>query len=181
MVRREFKYFKMNSMRQKMDEKEKTITQFYETLVKDIMSTAKSKIPRITDDVDITDVLLLLNEYDHVWVMDCTEPTRLVGVISQSDTLAFFSPPLISSEPFESPDSRSLQFGRTVTAAEIMEKKPVTVAPDETLRESIVKMKEHKIKHLPVVDESGQLIGEISLHHIIKEYMDRYPKSTETT
>jgi CBS domain-containing protein len=181
MLLREFKYLKTNSMRQKMDEKENTITQFYETLVKDIMSTSKTKIPHATDDVDITDVLSLLTEYDHIWIMDCTEPTLLVGVISESDTLAFFSPPLTTTEHFESPDSRSLQFGQTVTAAEIMEKKPVTVAPDETLRESIVKMKEHKIKHLPVVDESGQLIGEISLHHIIKEYTDRYPKSTKTT
>jgi CBS domain-containing protein len=49
-----------------------------------------------------------------------------------------------------------------------MSKKPVITSPDETIRDIIVKMKEQKIKQLPVVDNYGQLIGEISLSGIIQ-------------
>jgi len=153
-----------------MCEKGKSLTDFYETKVKDIMQTAKSEIPRIEDNAEVAQVLSSLKNGDHVWVMDSKEPTQLVGVITQSDTIALFSPPLTSSQSFDSPDPRSLQFGVILTAEEIMSKKPVTASPDEKIRDILVKMKEQKIKHLPVVDNYGQLIGEISLSRIIKEY-----------
>jgi CBS domain-containing protein len=112
--------------------------------------------------------------------MDSTEPTQLIGVITQSDTIAFFSPPLTSAQSFESPDSRSLQFGVMLTAEEIMSKKPVTTSPDETIRDIIVKMKEQKIKQLPVVDENDQFIGEICLNHLIKEYSKHMVQNLKT-
>jgi predicted transcriptional regulator len=153
-----------------MSEKGKSLSGFYETKVKDFMQTAKSEIPRIEDDADIMRVLSVLLNKDHVWVMDRREPTQLVGVITQSDTVALFSPPLTSSQSFESPESRSLQFGEITIAEEIMSKKPVTVTVDEKIKDLLIKMKDQKIKHLPVVDDYGQLIGEISLLHIIQEY-----------
>jgi CBS domain-containing protein len=153
-----------------MSEKEKSITDFYETRVQDIMQTAKSEIPRIEETAEVARVLSSLKNKDHVWVMDSAEPTQLVGVITQSDTIVFFSPPLTSPESFERPDPRSLQFGVVLTAEEIMSKKPVTATPDETIRDILMKMKEQKIKHLPVVDNYGQLIGEISLSGIIQIY-----------
>ena len=154
-----------------MCEKQKNITEFYETTVKEIMLTSKSEIPHIADDVDIINALSILQKKDHVWVMNSKEPNQLVGVITESDTIVFFCPPLTSSQIFDSPDSRSLQFGETLTTQEIMSKNPVTAAPDEKIRDVIVKMKEQKIKHLPIVDEFGQLIGELSLHRILEEYL----------
>jgi predicted transcriptional regulator len=151
-----------------MCEKEKFMSKFYETKVKDIMLTTKSEIPRIEENAEVAHVLTILQNKDHVWVMDSTEPTQLIGVITKSDTIAFFSPPLTSAQSFESPDARSLQFGVMLTAEEIMSKKPVITSPDETIRDIIVKMKEQKIKQLPVVDNYGQLIGEISLSGIIQ-------------
>lgn len=163
-----------------MCEKGKSITEFYETIVKEIMVTDKSDVPRIVEDVEISSVLPILNEKDHVWVMDRGEPTQLVGLITESDTISFFSPPLTSTQPFDGPDPRSLQFGETLTAKEIMSKKPVTVSPNEKIREIIVKMKEQKIKHLPVIDEQGQLIGEILLHDIIQHYVQHQSDATKT-
>jgi len=157
-----------------MCEKGRSITDFYETKVKDIMQTTKSEIPRIEENTEVGRVLSSLNIRDHVWVMDSKEPTQLVGVITQSDTIGFFSPPLTSSQTFDNPDPRSLQFGVRLTAEEIMSKKPVVVSPEETIRDILVKMKEQKIKHLPVVDDYGQLIGEISLSCIIKEYSKHF-------
>jgi predicted transcriptional regulator len=162
-----------------MCEKGKSIFDFYETKVKDIMLTTKSEIPRIEENAEVARALSSLNNRDHVWVMDSKEPTQLVGVITQSDTIAFFSPPLTSPQSFDSPDPRSLQFGMILTAEEIMSKKPVTASPEETIRDILVKMKEQKIKHLPVVDDYGQLIGEVSLNRIIQEYSKHFTTTNQ--
>lgn len=45
---------------------------------------------------------------------------------------------------------------------EIMKKDVVTVYPSTTLLEAVKIMKEHRIRHLPVVDESYRLVGIIS-------------------
>jgi predicted transcriptional regulator len=153
-----------------MEEKEKTMINFYQTKVKDIMLTTKSEIPRTEETTEVSQVLSLLKTHDHIWVTDSNEPTQLLGIITRSDTIAFFSPPLPSLQSFDSPDSRSLQFGIDLTAEEIMSKKPVTASPDETIRDLLVKMKEQKVKYLPVVDDYDQFIGEVSLNNIIQEY-----------
>jgi CBS domain-containing protein len=153
-----------------MCEKEKNQNTFYDKKVQDIMQTKKSEIIRLDETTPIPRVLSSLKIKDHVWVMDSSEPTQLIGIITRSDTLSFFSPPLTSSQSFDQPDSRSVQFGEMITAEELMSKKPVTAAPDETIRAILVKMKEQKIKHLPIVDDYNQLIGEVSLPDIIQEY-----------
>jgi CBS domain-containing protein len=83
------------------------------------------------------------------------------------------SPPLTSLQSFDKPDSRSLQYGEVPRVEEIMSKKPVTTSPDETIRDVLLKMKEQKIKQLPVVDENEQLISEVSLSRLIQEYSNQ--------
>ena len=157
----------------KMCEKKNSLHDFYELKIKDIMLT-KSDLHCVDEKTDIDTVLSLLIHTDHVWVMDSSEPTQLLGVITESDTIVLLSPPLTSLQTFDKPDSRSLQFGEAPSVEEIMSKKPVTASPDETIRDVVMKMKEQKIKHLPVVDESQQLIGEITLSRLIQEYVNQH-------
>jgi CBS domain-containing protein len=153
-----------------MYEKNKSLHEFYELKVNDIMQTPKSALPCVDEKANVATVLSLLIHTDHVWVMDSTEPAQLLGVITESDTIVLLSPPLTSLQTFDKPDSRSLQFGESLLAEEIMSKKPVTASPDETIRDVLLKMKEQKIKQLPIVDENRRLISEISLHILIQEY-----------
>lgn len=46
--------------------------------------------------------------------------------------------------------------------SEYMTRKVITVSPDTGIRESFFRMKEHSIRHLPVVDGDGKLTGIIS-------------------
>jgi CBS domain-containing protein len=138
--------------------------------VKELMQTTKSELPYVDEKADVTTVLSILNTTDHVWVMDSIEPTQLIGIITESDALVLLSPPLTSLQSFDKPDSRSLQFGEVLLAEEVMSKKPVTVSPDETVRDVLLKMKEQKIKQLAVVDENQRLIGEVSLRILIQEF-----------
>jgi CBS domain-containing protein len=154
-----------------MCEQKKSLHEFYELKVKDIMLTSKSELPSVDEKTDVFTMLSILNTKDHVWVMDSTEPAQLLGVITESDTIVLFSPPLTSLESFDKPDSRSLQFGECLLVDEIMSKKPVTIFPDETIKDVLRKMKEQKIKQLPVVDENQRLIGEVSLRILIQEFL----------
>jgi CBS domain-containing protein len=153
-----------------MPQKEQSSINFYDIQIKNIMTRVKKDTSYIDKTTDIANVLARFKNKGHVWVMDSTDPSLLVGIITPSDLLAFFSPPFSSDESFEKPDSRSMQYGETITAENIMSKKPVTVTPRETIREVLVIMKEQKIKHLPILDDSNHLIGEVSLSEIIQEY-----------
>ena len=163
----------MNSCMEKMCEQKNSLHEFYELKVKDLMLT-KSDLLCVNEKTAIETVLSLLIHKDHVWVMDSTEPTHLLGVITESDTIVLLSPPLTSLQTFDKPDSRSLQFGDVPRVEEIMSKKPVTASPDETIRDVLLMMKEQRIKQLPVVDENEQFIGEVSLSCLIEEYSKRH-------
>ena len=162
-----------------MSENEQTHTRFYETKAKEIMISLKSHFDFIDETTEMTTLLTHLKNTDHAWVMDSRDPLRLLGIITQSDILAFLSPPFSSDQSFEKPDSRSMQYGENITANDIMSKKPVTVSQDETIREILVKMKEQKIKHLPVITDHGHLIGEVSLFEIIKEYIQLFNQTLQ--
>ena len=45
---------------------------------------------------------------------------------------------------------------------EIMNREPFTLAPTNTVREALQKMREKKVRHLPVVDEENHVLGVIT-------------------
>lgn len=52
--------------------------------------------------------------------------------------------------------------------AEVMSNKVITVGPNETIEACMNIMTDHRIRHLPVVD-NGQLIGVLSIGDLVKE------------
>ncbi len=153
-----------------MSETKKSLSDFYETKAKDIMQTATQEFPCVDENADVTAVLESLSKKDHIWVLSSEEPTKLVGVITESDIVALLSPPVTSLQTFEKPDLRSLQYGLRMVAGEIMSKKPITASMNEKIRDILITMKEQRIKQIPIVDTNNRLLGEISLRHIVQEY-----------
>jgi len=153
-----------------MSETQKSLHEFYETKVKDIMQSTKSDLPCIDETTDVATVFNTLNKKDHVWIVDNKEPTHLLGVITESDTISLLAPPLTSLQSFDKPDIRSLQYEISLTADEIMSKKPVSISPDKKIRDVLLIMKEQKIKQIAVVDINERFIGEISVRHLIQVY-----------
>lgn len=152
-----------------MSEIKKSLHDFYETKITDIMRTVSATLC-IHEDASLDHVLAPLKHHGYVWVVSKGVPQRVLGVITESDMIALLSPPLTTLQTFDAPDTRSLQFGVPLTAEEIMSKKPVTASPAETVREVIVKMKQFHVKQLPVVDPKGVLVGDITLHQFIENY-----------
>jgi CBS domain-containing protein len=53
---------------------------------------------------------------------------------------------------------------------EVMTKNVVTVREDATFEEARRKIIDHKIRHLPVVDSNGKLLGLIAVRQILDEF-----------
>lgn len=61
---------------------------------------------------------------------------------------------------------------KETTIREIMTEHPITVTEDETIENCMGKMTDKRIRHLPVVDDNGRLIGLISIGDVVKYIMD---------
>ena len=160
-----------------MSEKHSVITELYELKVKDLLEPIDAKISYVEKTDAVEQVFLLLGKKNHVWVVDDSITLRVLGVITQSDTLQLFAPPYTPLQSFDKPTLQSFQYGLATTAEEIMSKRPIIADLNEKIINVIAKMKQHKIKQLPVVDENERLIGEVSLNRLIHEYSKRQAES----
>lgn len=61
---------------------------------------------------------------------------------------------------------------KETTIREIMTEHPITVTEDETIEVCMAKMTDKRIRHLPVVDDEGTLVGLISIGDVVKYIMD---------
>jgi CBS domain-containing protein len=104
---------------------------------------------------------------------------ELIGIISETDLMwqqAGVTPPayimildsvIYLKNPVDYERELHKALGQIV--GEVMSKKPITISGDKPLREAAKIMRDRKIHQLPVVDDSGQLIGILTLNDIIRE------------
>jgi CBS domain-containing protein len=60
----------------------------------------------------------------------------------------------------------------TTSLSEIMTTEIVTVSPEMDLDDAIYTMREHRIRHLPVLEENGCIAGMISLRYLLDDRGD---------
>ncbi|MBV6627165.1 MAG: CBS domain-containing protein [Rivularia sp. (in: Bacteria)] len=104
---------------------------------------------------------------------------HLIGIISETDLMwqqAGVTPPayfmifdsvIYLKNPIEYERELHKALGQTV--GEVMSEKPITISPDKPLREAAKIMRDRKIHRLPVVDDSEQIVGILSLGDIIRD------------
>jgi len=160
-----------------MNENHTLIAEIYALTVKDLMQPLDSKDSCLEKTDDIEQVFLLLSKKNHIWVISDRSTLELAGVITQSDTISLFAPVVTSLESFDKPSLHSFQYGLSTKVSEIMSTLPITATPHDKIADVISQMKQQKIKQLPVVDENNRLIGEITLTHLIDEYLQKSRKS----
>ena len=158
-----------------MNEKHTTIAEIYEQNVKDFIEPIDIKNSLVEKSDDVTQIFFLLEKHDHLWVVDDKKTMQLCGVITESDTIQLFAP-AYPTQAFDKPHIQSFQFGLAAIGEEIMSKQPITAALDEKISDVIMKMAQHRIKQIAVVDENTRLIGEIRVFRLIQEYLKRKPE-----
>ena len=94
----------------------------------------------------------------HVGALPVTREGRLVGIVSERDYAR-----------------KVILLGRSSAETavwQIMSAPVVTVSPDEPVRRCMEIMTERRIRHLPVVDGGGAMLGMISIGDLVRAVME---------
>jgi len=147
------------------------IPEFYDLKVRQLMDKRVWDLPIIDKNEDVQNVLNILGARNHIWVIDDKESKVLIGVITEHDVLSILAPKEFSLYLFGMPDLRSIQHGTVKTAENIMQKKVISCNCDDKIGDVLNKMTTYRLRRLPVLDNK-KLIGEITLHQLIRKYYD---------
>jgi CBS domain-containing protein len=143
--------------------------------VAEVMTSSPLKVKPETSLKEAIQILVE-NKISGLPVIDNQE--KLVGILSESDLMwqetGIEPPPYImildSVIYLENPSRYEKEIHKALgqTVREVMSDKPITIKPDQSLKEAAHLMHEKKIRRLPVVDNSAKLVGIITQGDIIR-------------
>ena len=116
-----------------------------------------------SDTVGKAEELMYENHYRQLPVV---ENKQLIGIVSERDIRSFLAQP-----SFVEPEKRARALRTKVN--EIMTAKPLTVSPEDDLREAVELLIEEKIGGIPVVDETEGLVGIVTYVDVLRFFLNR--------
>jgi len=143
--------------------KKRLTPDFYKLTVKQLMDKRVWDLPIIAEDDNIHHVLNILSGRNHIWVVKDKEEKELVGVVTEHDVLSILAPKSFPSYVFGMPDIKSIHHGTAKTAGDVMCVRLVTCREDDKIQHVLETMTKH---------EDKKIIGEITLHQLIRKYYD---------
>jgi CBS-domain-containing membrane protein len=138
--------------------------------VKDVMTRT---VVVVRDSTPFKEVVrrMQANRVSAVPVVD--EEGRVLGVVSEAD-LILKEDPYLEGEPhlFEGRRHRlDREKHAANTAAELMTRPAVTIAPEASLGEAARQMTDHVVKRLPVVGPDARIVGIVSRADLLKIFL----------
>lgn len=122
------------------------------THVRDVMRGG-SALPEVLPETRVADAILEISRGGIGMTAVVTDERRVIGVVTDGDLRRAFA--------------RDVDL-RTLSVADIMGQRPRTIGPDRLAVEAVEMMEQHKINQLPVVDNSGLLVGALNMHDLFK-------------
>lgn len=107
-------------------------------------------------------VSLRMNGVSALPVLDADQ--RVVGVVSESDLLAWLAAPNLDEAVFAG------DMPEEPVARDLMSTPAITITEGASPREAAERMRRHRIKRLPVVTEDGKLLGIVSRSDLLRVY-----------
>jgi CBS domain-containing protein len=120
--------------------------------IKDIMC---KKVVTAKDDITIQQAVELLNDRHIGSIIIINEEERCTGIFTERDAIRVFAHKFVPTEPI----------------SKIMSRHVVTISLEASFDEAKRLMLYHDIRHLPVTDQTGKLIGLFSLRAFFDEIM----------
>ncbi len=113
----------------------------------------------VSPDEPVAQALELMRR-DNVGCLVVCQGEHVVGIFTERDLLRRV---LASGKPLTTP------------VGECMTRDPVVVRPKEPVAAAIRRMEEGGYRHLPVVEESGKLVGVLSVKRIVHYLVEHFP------
>ena len=143
---------------------------FYEQKEKEVMKKVERKeVPILVKSASIPDVLKILHNKEHTWIVDNIEDKTLVGVITEKDFFDIISPLPRKTWVTGVIRLKTIHHTEFESAEDLMRRNPISCSPEDIIEKVLDLMRDHRIKRLAVV-ESKKLIGEVTLSSIIRWY-----------
>jgi CBS domain-containing protein len=133
--------------------------------IKSILATKGANVVTISPDKTIREALAVLvkNNVGALVVVD--EIKKPVGILSERDIVRLAA-------------KTEALFGTPI--GEVMTTNVITALPQDELRAVANIMTEKRIRHLPIVDNQGILIGIISIGDVVKAERNRFEGEADT-
>ncbi len=121
--------------------------------IREILQTKGSAVITITPDASVRDLVVLLKEHNLGAIVVSTDGAALDGIVSERDIV------------------RALAVDAAVLSAsvsDVMTAGVRTCQLNDSVESLMSTMTDHRIRHLPVVDDDGNLSGIISIGDVVK-------------
>jgi CBS domain-containing protein len=118
--------------------------------MRDIMC---KKVVTAKEDTPIQDAVMLLNERHVGSIIVVNDEQKCMGVFTERDAIRIFAQKVALDQPL----------------SKVMSSHVVTISLESSYDAAKSLMLSHHIRHLPVIDETGKLIGLFSLRAFLDE------------
>jgi len=114
-------------------------------LVAKIVPTVRQRLATIADSAPLIEAARLLRDAGTDIVVVCTHDGLMTGVITKTDVVRQIS--------------NCHGCNCTIVAASVMTRDLVVCRPSDWLRDGWAKMKEHRLKNIPIADQDSRPVG----------------------
>ncbi len=121
--------------------------------ISDILAQKGRDVLRIEADATVFDAIERMVGAN-VGALLVTEGDEIAGIVTERDYLRRVA--------LEGRTERGTRVGKIMTAP------VVCVTPDTEIAECMALMSEHRIRHVPVVDDDGALVGMVSIGDLVR-------------
>lgn len=133
--------------------------------IKSILATKGANVVTIGPDKTIREALAVLVKHNVGALVVVDEINKPVGIISERDIVRLAA-------------RNENLFG--IPVGEVMTTNVITAVPQDELKAVANIMTERRIRHLPIVDNQGILVGIISIGDVVKAERNRFEGEADT-
>ena len=146
--------------------------------VRDIMTT---NVVTVRADASFKEIAVRLREHRVSAFPVLDKDGTVIGVVSEADLLLKEALPLSEEEALSEEDAlegarpgilrqRAQEKARALTAADLMSRPAVTVAPEDSVEHAARLMYARGVKRVPVTDAAGRLVGIVSRADVLSVF-----------
>ncbi len=133
-----------------------------------VVRSMKKDVITVRTETSLLDAMALMRseQIRHLPVVDADK--RVVGIITDRDIRSAL-PFHLTKGPGE-PREEALY--AELRVSDVMTPDPMTITPTHTLQDALLLIQEKKVGAFPVVDENGVLVGILSVHDLLRAFIN---------